>query len=324
VSDSLLKLLLRRSEGGRVAVLWGQEASLHFGRAFDRLLTAGVVVERAPATSWSTCRRCDGTCGEREIIELDGSLTAECPHFPSEAMRLAPHDVRSFSIDVGALLAELAQASGLGGEHELVTDGLWLLGQAAGGRSIFLVTGALALAAPSSLTLIAARAAPSTSTLLVPDIAPAPMLRPYRDAGCHLVAVEQAMAADGIRFNVDALAPALARRSRLIFNRTGPVFVLDDRTLALTDQSARLLAALADAARQHEGFLTRDEVQTAVYGKMSLPEARTLRDVARDLRDQMSAGLADADALAVRGLIENRRVERYRLALPSHEIQIAG
>jgi len=324
VTGCLAKLLLQRSEGGRDAVVWGYEAAPHFGPAFDRLLAACVLVERAPAVSWSTCRRCDGACDARAIVELDGELVAECPHYPEQRARLAPHEVRSFSIDVGRLVAELAQASALAGECELVGDGIWLVGHLEGGRSVFFATNELVLAEPNGLTLVAARSAPSESTLLVPDSAPASILRSCRDAGWHVVAVEQALAETGVRLNVDALVPLPARRARLVLNRAGPVFFLDGRALTLTEQPARLLAALAAAARQHPGFLQRDEIQSAIYGKLSMPEARPLRDVARDLRDQMATGLAAADAQTVRALIENKRVERYRLALPAGDIQIVG
>lgn len=322
VSGSLVSLLLRRSEGGQEAVLWGRDAAPHFGPAFDRLLAARVLVERAPATSWSTCRRCDGACDAREIVELDGEWVAECPHYRNETVRLAPHEVRSFSIDVGTLVAELAKASELGGEYELVGDGIWLVGHLVGGRPVFLATNELVLAGPSGLTLLAARSAPAEPTILVPDAAPASVLRSCRDRGWHVVPVEQALAETGVRLKVDALVPSPAPRARLVFSRAGLAFSLDGRALTLGEQAARLLAALAAAARQHPGFLQRDEIQSAIYGKLSLPDARPLRDVARDLRDQMAAGLAAADARAVRDLIKNQRVERYRLALSADDIQI--
>jgi hypothetical protein len=85
-----------------------------------------------------------------------------------------------------------------------------------------------------------------------------------------------------------------------------------------------LLDALAETARQHSGFLSQDDVQAAVYGLLRPPESRQLRDVARDLRDQMAQGLPGEEARAVRQLIENKRVERYRLDLTPEEIAIVG
>ncbi|MGE4043557.1 MAG: hypothetical protein AB7F35_01795 [Acetobacteraceae bacterium] len=324
MNDGLAKLLLRRSEGGGDAVLWGSDAEPHFGRAFDRLLATGLLIERAPATTWAPCRLCEGECGERGIIELNDGLVAECPHYPTERTRLTPHDVRSFSINVSALVTWLTRGAGFVDGPELIGDDTWLLGQTSGGRFVFLVLSESRLSKPDGLTLIASRASLSEVTILVPETAAAASLRSYRDAGCHIIAASAALAGDGLGLNNDLLAPAASRRARLVINRAGQEIILDGRKLALTDQSSQLLIALAEKARRDPGFLSRHELEMAIYGDLRPPAARTLSDVVRVLRDQMSFGLTEPEAKVARDLIENRRVERYRLTLPPEDIQFVG
>lgn len=45
MSESLATLLLRLSEAGEPAFLWSRQAKPYLGRAFDCLLTGGVLVE---------------------------------------------------------------------------------------------------------------------------------------------------------------------------------------------------------------------------------------------------------------------------------------
>lgn len=322
VSGSLASLLLRQSEGGQEAVLWGRDAAPHFGPAFDRLLAAGVLVERAPATSWSTCRRCDGTCDAREIVELDGELVAECPHYRNETVRLARHEVRSFSIDVGTLVAELARTSSLAGEHELVDDGIWLLGRVQGGRYAFLVTSGLAFVGPAFMTLIASRAPAAEAILVLPAMAPASVMRPFRDAGCDIVTLEQVLAADGIRLDVSAFIPRSRTEVRLIIDTEGRTATLDGHLLDLTAQPYRLLLALARAARTHRGFVGTRELEVAIYAGATQPAARLLSDIVRDLRDRMGKSLTGSEATAIRALVENKPPGQYRLTLGQEEIAL--
>ena len=42
MSESLSRLLLRLSEAGEPAVLWGRQASPYLGQDFERLLSSGV------------------------------------------------------------------------------------------------------------------------------------------------------------------------------------------------------------------------------------------------------------------------------------------
>lgn len=324
VNASLPKLLLQRSEGGGTPVLWGRDAAPHFGRPFERLLTAGILLERPPATAWPACRRCDGECGERDVIEFDGGLVAECPHYPAERARLAPHDIRSFSIAVTPLLTLLAKEAGVGDEPELFADGLWRLGQTTGGRAVFLLLSKNELSKPETLKLLASCGPLSAVTLLVPEAASAAELRLYRAAGCHTVRTAEALSDEGWRLRDETLAPGASHQPRLVINYAGPEIILDGRTLALTDQPSKLLVALAEKARLDPGFLGRRDVEAAVYENLTPPLSRNISDVVRVLRDQLAVGLAEPEVKEARALIVNRRPERYRLALPPEDIQVVG
>lgn len=323
MKDSLAKLLLRRSESGRRPVVWGREAAPYFGRAFDRLLSEGILTERALATVWPPCRQCDGACGERDIVEMEGDLVAECPEYPDMDSHLTPNDVRSFEIDAPLLVAKFMRESVLGQGSEPLGAGAWLLGRTDGGRWVVLVMDPSGFHGPDGLTLIAARAPSAETTILVPDNVAATALRPFRAAGFHIVSTVSALPDEGFRLDHALLHPRATVRARLFINKASSTVLLDGRRVSLTDQPRRLLVALAEVAITHAGFLDRTQVQHAVYGSLRPPDSRPLRDVARDLRDQMAVGLSGAEADDVRRLIENQRVEKYRLALTSSEIDIS-
>jgi hypothetical protein len=323
VNDSLPKLLLR-SEAGGTPVLWGGDALPHHQRMLDRFLAAGILVERARATSWPVCRRCDGSCGERDVLEIDGALVAECPEYPDQRRTLQIHEVRSFTIDVPTVVMSLAGASDLTGGAEAIAPGAWLLGRAGGARSVILVLGETCLLPPDGPALISSRVEMAETTLLVPDSAMAAALRPFRDAGSHVAPTASALVGAELRLDPDVVFPPPRYAERLEINVVGRTATLDQRPLALTDQTFGLLLALARAAQVHGGFLDARQVQTSIYGSLSPPASRPLRDVARDLRDRLAAGLPGAETAAVRALILNRPPESYRLALRWQEIGITG
>jgi hypothetical protein len=324
VNDSLAKLLLRQIEGSANPVLWGSEAAPFVGKALDRLIGEGILAERAPARSWGPCRRCDGSCGDRAILRVAGRLVAECPVYSDLTIELSDCEIRSISINVEALASKLAGASGLTVDCEEIAGGVWLLGEIGGEQQIALALNDISLSSPDGLALLGLRLTMTRTTLLVPSTIPARILRRYRDTGCLVVQTAAVLTGERLALDQSKLLPKAAATIRLTVYRTGQIFVLDDRRLTLTDQPARLLVALAETARAHGGFLTQVEVQNAVYSGNRQPDARPLRDIARDLRDQMVAGLANEHAIPVRKLLENKRIEQYRLALGPEEIEIIG
>ena len=323
MSDSLAKLLLRRTDGRPGAVLWGREAQPHFGRVFDWLLARRVLVERSPADSWPVCPACDGACGDRPIVEIDGQLVAECPEDHARDTILLPHDIRSFRIDTAALISTIAEASGLAGEPMAVADGVWDLGRTAAGRAVVIVLDPAQAANARLLSLLRALVPAADKTILLPDdTATADSMR-LRDAGAHAVAASTALAADGFALVAAMLVPGPALLPRLVIDRAAQAVSLDGRACALPDQPFRLLALLADRARTGRNDVQVREIEDAIWHGQIMPAAREIKDIARELRDAMvSAGI---DRGTARGLVAAQRSpSRYRLTLRAEEIDIRG
>ena len=323
VNDSLPKLLLRRSEAGHGAVLWGREAQPHFGRAFDRLLAEGLLTERAPATTWPPCSTCEGRCEGRDIVIIGDLLVAECPEDHRCNSTLAPNLIRSFEIDAAVLCRLIAAASGLSGDLAAVTDGVWALGRLPSGRSVLLALDPLSAADPRLVTLIRTRVDPAETTLLLPSAVPESQRQHLAEAGLRIMTTTEALGASGFALDPDALAPGMPGKVRLIIGSAGRTAALDRRPRQLGDQPFRLLVKLADAAKRHDGFVELPDIERAIYGDQIRPAARDTRDIIRLLRDGLAAGLDGAEAAAARDLIEGKRQpSRYRLALTPEEIDL--
>lgn len=323
VSESLAKLLLRRSEGGPGAVVWGREAQPHFGRMFDRLLADGLLKERAPATTWPPCATCERQCGERDIVVIGERLVAECPEDHRHDSVLSADLIRSFEIDEAVLCRHLASGSGLAGAPTLLADGLWALGRLPSGRAVLLALDPRMATDPRLVTLIRAWSDPSETTLLLPSAFPESLCRPLVEVGLRVVAAVDALAGSGFALDPAVLAPGLSGRVRLSIGRAGRTVMLDRRPIQLGDQPFRLLLKLAGAVQQHGGFVEVPEIDRAIYGDQIRPAARETRDIIRLLKDGLASGLAGAEAEAARALIEGKRQpSRYRLALVAEEIDL--
>lgn len=323
VNDSLPKLLLRRSEAGHGAVLWGREAQPHFGRAFDRLLAEGLLTERAPATTWPPCSTCEGRCEGRDIVIIGDLLVAECPEDHRCNSTLAPSLIRSFEIDAAVLSRLIAAASGLSGDVAMVTDGVWDLGRLPSGRSVMLALDPMSAADPRLVTLIRTRVEPDETTLLLPGAVPELQRQHLAEAGLRIMVTMEALGDAGFALDPAVLAPGLPGTVRLIVNRAGGRAALDRRSLDLTKQPFRLLVKLAEIAKRHNGFVEVPAIEQAIYQDQIRPAAREPRDIIRLLKDGLAAGLEGAEAKAVRDLIEGKRQpSRYRLALTPEEIDL--
>ncbi len=98
MTETLPRLLLRLSEAGEPAILWGRQAAPHAGRAFDRLLDRGVLVEQAPATEWDVCPACECGLGARPIQHINGRQIVVCPPDRRNDVVLGDDDLQSFRI----------------------------------------------------------------------------------------------------------------------------------------------------------------------------------------------------------------------------------
>lgn len=323
MSESLPKLLLRRSEAGRGAALWGREAQPQFGRAFDRLLADRVLTERAPATTWPPCRTCDAGCGPRAIAEIDGRFVAECPEDHACDTVLAPHEVRSFAIDPEALVRLIAAATGLPGTPFLVTEGAWMLGRTpTTGRAIVLVLDPVAGRDPDLVALVRAEAPVGCPvTVLLPSGMEHADMRQLTTAGFHAIPALDALAgAAGPAFALDgaSLEPTPAREPKVILRAGARSIVLFGRTVKLSERRFLVAQAIA-AAASRRAIASRRDIERALYGNRSVDD-RLVADAVRDLREAIAPALPDGIAPA--DFVQTRSNQGYALGVEHDLIRL--
>ncbi|HXF88170.1 MAG TPA: hypothetical protein VNK48_07455 [Xanthobacteraceae bacterium] len=316
MAETLSHLLLRRSEAGKPALLWGREARPFHGPAFDRLIAAGVLVALPPAREWQVCEDCD--CGRdwRAIERIDGRLVAICPLDHKSDLALEEEDLESYEIKEDALVREIAAASGFAEEPSEVIAGLWHLGRGTSGRQVFLVLSRLGALEPGLIAAIRLVDATSQSTLIAPAL-PAAERVCFAEAGIHLVNSEECVGDSGQScFVIDPakLEPARTFAPRLSIVRSSQRVVLDGVERHVPQQPFGLLVLLAEAAIRDASFVPTHKIESANSG-------RTPSDLVRELKDCLAAGVVDPER--VRRLIKNRRSPSgYALALERHEIEL--
>jgi DNA-binding response OmpR family regulator len=319
--------LLRLSEGGEPALTHGPEPGSTDARAFSRLVELGVLERQDYLTAWDPCDSCD--CGaEERLIRWDGNQPfAVCPMDAGQDTALLRSEIERYQMRPAQLAAQISKAAGLDHLPDMVVPGLWLIGRVTGDRTLVVAMSTAVLRHQATLDRLRA-VDRATRYTLIGHVSSATEIAALGERGVDVVSPDDAFMPSlpqmPIRLDRSKLIPSSAMTPRLSVDRTSWRFELDGRVLHLTDQTSRLLHALAETARRHSGFLSQADVQAAVYGALQPPDSRQLRDVARDLRDQMAQGLAGEEASAVRLLIQNQRVERYRLALAPEEIAIMG
>lgn len=313
MTDTLTALLLRRSEHGAPALIWGREARPYFGPAFDRLLGGGVLVEEPPFEVWSTCDDCDCAFDWRSIQRIGGRIVAACPIDASADTELEEDDLRSFRIDAPALMALLAAESGAEGGVEQIAPSLWLLGRMAG-RAVFLAITMDAIAHPGTTLLIRAVAAGLPPTLVVPSPT-ATVRQRFGEAGIALVDLRSVFepgprGIDRLARNALEPRPAGPRLSIRLAARTVLVDGIPQRVPA---QPFTLLALLARAVRDGAGPVGNRTIEDAT--------GRDARDLVRELRDALSADRPNGAEL--RAWIEARRsLGAFQLMLEPREIEV--
>lgn len=322
MTETLSALLLRLSEADGPAILWGRRARPHFGRIFDRLLAAGVLVEQAPAESWPPCRDCECGIDARPVQRLGSRLLAACPWDAGADTVLAPEDLRSFAIDADRLVAALAAASGFAEPIEAVLPGLWRLGKLPSGRLIVLSLTRRVLEQPGVVLALKAAAPGVPLTIAAPEPGSAPRMR-LLGAGIDLIDLRSTLkpTADGIDVLDSAALEPLANMPRLVIERRGRRVGLDGRSVHLSEQVFLLLLFLAEGALESPATVEVRAIEDHVWGAGIHRISSGIREPVRALRVALAAG-AD-DAAAARALIENtRNPNGYRLNLAARDISI--
>lgn len=321
VSESIGTLLLRLSEAGEPATLWGRQAKPHFGSEFERLLARRILVEQSPTTEWPVCASCECGIDARPIQATGDRHIAPCPYDHRCDATLDDDDLRSFRIDGEVLIKEIAVASGIVGEPEPILPGVWHLGPLDSKRAVF---GALSISAATQSGLIVAMRASARGqpmTLVAPPL-PMSERQQFKQAGIHLVAVGDAIGHNGAAWALDPsrLAPETVVAPRLLIARSVKSVSLDGVDYALSDQTFKLLCLLAARARGDQPFANTRDIEQEIWGSSLHLVSRSARDVVRELRKALLTGASEPDAL--RRLIENKRNRGWRLTLAADMIDL--
>jgi DNA-binding winged helix-turn-helix (wHTH) protein len=324
MTETLPKLLLRLSEAGEPAILWGRAAAPYVGRDFERLLDRGVLVEQAPATEWDVCTACDCGLEARPIERVNGQNVAVCPTDRRCDIVLDGDDLRSFRVHSPALVREIAIASGFVDEPSQIAAGVWHLGQTSRQRALFLSLSPAGVLQPGAIGLMRSIARSSPITVIAPVTTADDQAR-FDDAGLLLVSGRDCIAGDEATsgFGIDQskleLRPSLA--PRLVIRRAAKTVSLDGMSKTLSDQEFQLLVLLAEHALKSQAVLENRQIESRIWGANIHRISSQVREPVRALRNALTIG--SADPKAVRALIENRRNPNgYRLALPPEQIEL--
>lgn len=320
MTEHLAELLLRLSEAGELAILWGRLAKPFLGQEFDRLLARGILSEQAPAEEWDACADCE--CGHegRRIQRIDGKLIAACPIDHGSDTVLEPEDLRSFRIDAGSIVHAIAAASGLAGEPALVLPSTWYLGIGPARRALFVVLARRDLAAPGLIAAIQ-RVENLPITLIGPTLPVTERLR-FADAAIHYVPVAEALLAGGGWFVLDErqLMPKASIASRLtVFMRESRI-LLEGKNLELSMQNFKLMSLLTTELSMGRAVVNHVTIAShlwAVKGRESLTDdaVRNLRNALKKVVGKKSKASPLIRAVAPIG---------YRLNLAQSEVTIVA
>jgi len=321
MSANLVKLLLQQSEGGEPAVLWGRVAKPHFGHEFNRLLGQRILIEEVPAESWSTCSNCECGLDARPIQHINGRIVAACPFDAGSDAVLERDDLRSFRIDVAALMRAVASASGFAAEPGEIIKGVWYLGAAVPGQAVFAAPAMASAQRSGLIPALRATTGDARMMLLAPQLSGSEIGR-FVDAGIQLVRF-----CDSIGANPDAPF-ALAIPVRAVARRGAPrlVVMCSQQTVRLDGAEIRLpqrpfiaLLTLAEAAAAGRPVVGRGELEKRLWGNHAV-DKRLAADAIRDLRKKLAS--VNPRAKNTGSLIETRTTLGYALALPGEAIQI--
>jgi hypothetical protein len=321
MTERLSGLLLRLSEAGDPAILWGRLAKPFLDREFDRLLARGVLTEQAPADEWDVCADCE--CGHdgRRIQRIDGKLIAACPLDHRSDTVLEPEDLRSFRIDAGAIVREVAAASGLGEKPAPVLSGIWHLGAGPAERALFVVLAKRDLATPGLIAALQ-RVEKLPITLVGPALPAAERLR-FAEASIHYVPIAEALRADGFVLDQQKLMPAASVAPRLTVFMHENRIVLDGKSLGLSAQNFKLMALLASRLVEGGALVGHAAIaghMWATKGRQSLT-GDAVRNLRNALKKAYSKKVSGKKAVAP-NLIEAVAAAGYRLALDKSEVMI--
>ena len=324
VSETLARLLLRLSEAGEPAVLWGRQAAPFFGREFERLLDRGVLTELAQAEEWDVCPACDCGLDARPIQTINGGAVAVCPFDHRNDRALETSDLQSFRIDPAALVREIVKASGFTNGPSEILPSLWHLGQMTGRRELLLAITRAAAQQPGLIAKIRLLFPSAQVTMIAPGLSVSE-LAGLAEAGIQVVRTEEYLGSTsdgGFAVGLALLEQSRNVSPRLIVQRAAKTVSLDGHPKTLPDQAFQLLLLLAEHAKNSSSIIENRAIEARLWGSNIHKISSQVREPVRALRDALATGSSDSEA--VRALIENRRKPNgYRLVLAPEEIELA-
>lgn len=319
MTETLAGLLLRLSEAGEPAFLWGRQAAGHAGPAFERLLARGVLIEQAPATEWDVCPACDCGLESCPIEQIEGRIVALCPTDRRSDVVLDSDDLRSFRISAAAIAGEIALVSGFADTPSQVMPGVWYVGMAPTKRSLFIVLARDSVLAPALIAALRAFEPKLPITLVGPSVAASELLR-FVEAGVCFVPTTDAFATSGETFALDPrkIAPLASVEPRLTLFQARSMMVFEGDELELAPISFKLLWFLAERAASGEGMATRAQIEehlwATVVSKTAVADAiRNLRDALKKMGKKGESNAALVRTLPTQGYILDLAASDIRL-----------
>ena len=322
MTRNLAHLLLRRSEAGEPAILWGREAQAFLGAEFDRLIAQRILSARAPAEEWQVCEACVCEFPFRPIEVIGGRTVAVCPRDRASDVVLEAEDLASWEISIPALMREIATASGFTGKPSEVVPHVWHLGRTAATRQVFIAISREAALQPGLVGLIRLLNWSSEISLIVPLPSAAEQMH-LAEAGMHVICTHECFPDSLSSFALDLarLEPQTRSAPRLAISRSAKSVTLDGNPKSLPEQSFKLLLLLAEQALKSPAIVENRRIEDHLWGTNLHKITSEVREPVRALRDALATG--SADPKSVRALIENRRNPNgYRLVLAPDAIQL--
>jgi DNA-binding winged helix-turn-helix (wHTH) protein len=307
---------LQLSETGAPAILSGSAAKPFFGPAFQDLLATKVIIERSPAQEWSTCDACECNLAARPIRDTLNGLVAQCPLDAAADTALEPEDLRSFEIDIGALVTKMAEASGLAYPKE-VANQLWFLGLSPRGQATFVITRATTIEGNPLMDLLRRVAAGSPITLLG-GVSKRSELERLVAAGIHHVPLSEACLSDYFVLESAKLSPTTAVAAKFILSKPEQKVLSKGFQICLPPRSFKILWLLAKALVDGKPLVTHREIERCVWGAIVV-DKRAVADAVRHLRDETKPL---SPHTGPEQLIETRHGQGYMLNLRADEVQL--
>lgn len=316
MTEMVLRSLTQLSEAGRGAILPGDLAASCQGPVFQRLLGRRVIVEQAHLTHWDVCDACDCDLPFRQIRTVAKAFQAECPLDRRRDVVLFEEDLRVFSIDAAKLAAAISSVAGLDAEPAPVADGVWRLGSAPSGRTVFLALEARPLSEEGMIALLRQTARGKEIAILAPKLSVV-AAGALEDAGFHLIATLAVLVPGpgpfGASIEAGAFEPVSRSPKLRVQTETGEVSWLG-RSVFLSHQLFPVFRRLIDKA------LTGDPIASGPHLEGGM--GREAKDLIREMRDAFkAAGFTDEEA---KNLIMTRHNRGYFLAAKPADILING